>query len=127
MRRLENATFDVSSPSAVISLDPEYRGEFVSIPHVRDIMRGRWFAGLVPTVALSIFFSTASLFSDPRMMFSIDSSTVLGPQRPARRRISLAEARRRALQMVLLCENRRLNFAELEGREFEALYGWESR
>lgn len=127
MLRPDTTTFDVSSSSAVISLDPEYRGELVYPSHRRDVTPWGWFPGFVPAVAFSIFFSTASVFADPRTAFFIDSSTILGPQRPVRQRISLAEARRRALHAVWLCEQRRLEFAQLEGREFEALYGWEPR
>lgn len=127
MPNLDITTFDVFSPNAIISLDPEFQSELVYPPRRWNVTPRGWIAGFIPALTFSMFFSTASVFTDPRRAFLVDSSTILVTQRPARRRISLAEARRRALQAVCLCEQRRSEFADLEGRAFEALYGWESR
>lgn len=75
-----------------------------------------------PAFALSIFLSTASVFTDPRIIYPHDSSVTLARQRPARRPISLAEARLRALNTLWLAEHRRAKFAELEAVQVSAIY-----
>lgn len=83
------------------------------------------YAGILPAVALSLFFSTASVLNDPRIyVLYYDSSVRLSPQRADRRRISLAEARQIALDVVRIAEQRRAKFAELEGTQFVSLCGW---
>lgn len=79
---------------------------------------------IFPAFALSIFLSTASVLNDPRIIYPGDSSVTLGQQKPTRRRISLAEARRMALDTLWLAEHRRDQFAELEAVQFSALYEW---
>lgn len=91
-----------------------------------SLVPSRWrFRHMLPSVALSIFISTASVFNDPWLgTFPRESSAVFG-LRPARRRISLAEARRIALSTMTAADQRRVEFAQLEGEQFLALYDWE--
>ena len=77
-----------------------------------------------PAFALSIFLSTASVLSDPRIIYPHDSSVTLSRQRPTRRGISLTEARNMALDTLLLAEHRRAKFAELEALQVATLYEW---
>jgi hypothetical protein len=76
---------------------------------------------------LSISLSTASVLADRRLFHLIDSSTMLAWHRQGRRRISLAEARQRALRVLWACELRRSSFAEIESKEFQSLFGWDSK
>ena len=120
----DTAAFTTTSEDAIISLDSEWRTDF-ALPLGRARKTPlRVFRGLVPAALLSMFASTASVRADSQNIFSADSSIMLTRYLLARRRISQAEARQRALRALWLSEERRSSFAELEAREFEALYGW---
>ena len=128
MPERDTATLDISRPAAVITLE---RGGAVypatGPQWYKREYAGRLYPRFISAIAASLFFSTASVLNDPRTFFYVDSSVVLGAQRPARRKVSLWEARQLALQAFWSSERRRAEFAELEGREFEQLYRWEVR
>lgn len=80
------------------------------------------YLGVLPAMALSLFFSGASVLFDPRGIFVRDASVVFTYQRPARRRITLADARQIALWTLHRAEERWDEFARREASQFAALY-----
>lgn len=123
--REPDATFTItdSSSQTTTTQDAVYPAEPEEGCPVNRLARTRY-AGILPAVAMSIFFSAASVIIDPRTVFADESSVRLSSQRLSRRRISLAEARQIALDVLQLAEFRRGKFAELEGAQFISLYGW---
>lgn len=124
MPDLDPSVFNVSSAGTKISLDSQYQDE--PVYRTQRVLGPTYRRGLFPAAMVSIFLSTASVLTDPRVLCQIDSSSIITRQRYGRRRISLAEARQRALRTLWLCERRRTDFAEEEARKFQVLYGWES-
>lgn len=122
---IDTSAFNASSEGTILSLDSEYPGEPVYRARRRAVPKH--LRGFFPAAMFSVFVSTASVLTDSRMFLGDDSSTTLTWYHRARKRISLAEARQRAMRALLFNEQRRADFAEREGREFSVLYGWESR
>ena len=105
----------VSTPGLAYDLWKEPQLPWVPRPGLRR--------GIFPTIALSFFLSTASVLNDPRTVFAADSSVLLASMRRTRR-ISLAEARRIALDTVCRAEERARIAAEREAADFMTLFGW---
>lgn len=96
------------------------------VPLSRGQMQRRYL-GVWPAMALSLVVSGASVVSDPRPIVIEDSSVVLGYQRPARRRVSLPEARQIALLALRRAEERWERFSDREAAVFMSFYSeaWE--
>jgi len=107
-----------SAVSSPVAYDLDSEESLVSV------VARRRYPSIFPAFALSLFVSTASAFSDPWRFFQSDPSVVLGLQHPRRQRISLAEARRIALQSVLRDVARARRAAEIESTYFTEWFGW---
>lgn len=86
----------------------------------------RWARPSIMGLRLAWAVSTLTAIGEPVPIAVFDSSVVLVSQRSARRRVSLKEARENALLVLRLAEQRRLEFAEMEGKYLESLYGMNS-
>lgn len=82
----------------------------------------RLYLGLGPLLALPMIFSTSTLGVPP--LLTQESSVILSRQRPNRRRVTLAEARQIALEVLRAAESERARFAQIEGLYFAELYEW---
>lgn len=119
-------------PEIQISRDLR-QGSALSSPVKYDIVGGspawlpltrRRYLNPLPALALSLWVSTATVFGDrPRTLY-LDSSVILGSQRPRWQRISLGEARKIALQAVWRDVERSRLAAQREAAEFTEWFDW---
>jgi hypothetical protein len=79
---------------------------------------------VLPGLALSIFFSTASIVGGTRGLIEQEPSVVLTRRPTVRRPISIAEARQIAIETIRAEAERYEAAAAREGVEFSELFGW---
>lgn len=117
----DSATVVLEEPEDRLSATTSTGSEGLRVALAREHAPRRHL-GLWPALALSLVTSGATVPNEPSVVFVGESSVVFGHQRPARRRVTLHEARQIALMTLRRAEERWEKCSDREAAVFMSLY-----